>query len=100
MNKLSDKYGLRFHLFCNYLNELQAIKGLPPLSLMELHKSYDCYLSEKNMNWIDIFADETKTDIIGFLLIGYPPPIVTQTPTYILRKRIFVPSSGERGICL
>lgn len=77
------KTKVRFKMFCDYLNELQTIKGLSPLKNKQLKKMYKNYISETNTKWIDIFADELKKDIIGFLIIGYPPNCHPDADFYI-----------------
>lgn len=70
-------------MFCDYINELQAIKGLPGLGRAELQESYRSYVEEPSTEWIDIFTDETTTVLAGFLIVGYPPNCHPHADFYI-----------------
>ena len=76
-------YNIRLQLLCDYLNELQKIKGLSPLSSEELNSVCSPYFDAKNTKWIDIYDGKHGKDIIGFLIIGFPPNCHPDTNFYI-----------------
>ena len=68
---MKDK--IRFQLVSDYLDELQAIKGLPPKTYTK-KKEYFQEVSNSTMTeWIDIYSKKDNMNPVGFLIIGYPP---------------------------
>lgn len=73
---------VRFAMFCDYLNELQCMKGLQPLGALKLGELYTSYARSKNSVWGDIYAEGGET-VVGFLIIGHSPNCHPDADFYI-----------------
>lgn len=74
---------IRFQLVSEYLDELQAIKGLPKTTEIKKYEYYQEVSNSKTTSWFDIYPSKEETDPVGFLIIGYPPNCHPNADFYI-----------------
>lgn len=86
----------RFELLGSYLKELHDIKGVESPDDVQLVISYEGYKSEPNTEWIDILGGDGGGEIIGFLMIGYPPNCHPHANFYI-EEAYITPEHRGRG---
>lgn len=84
---------IRYKLLSDYLDELQSIKGLPPLTPAEKLRFYTEATTNPCTQWLDIREGNT---LIGFLLIGTPPNCHPNANIYI-EEAYIAPSHRNRG---
>lgn len=64
------KMDIRYQMLCNYLDELWAIKGLPPQTEIEKFKFFAEITGSDCTQWVDICDGN---NLIGFLIVGTAP---------------------------
>ena len=88
---------VRYQMLCDYLDELQRIKGLEALSEGRKRKLYGDYQTDKNTQWVDIFLPESKEIPVGFLILGYPPNCHPDADFYI-EEAYIKPEYRRKGL--